>query len=791
MLEKRIKLFMLTPPKLSDLPYGTKLKAGLGESTVVADFDFETYSTAGFIWDDIVKKWQCPLGASKKGLGVVGTVNYTEHPDAEVLCLAYDLKDGKGRRLWTPVDAILKSQGKPHNENNTMPFDLIFHIRYGGLLEAWNISFEYWVWTNICIPRYGFPPLQIKNLRCAQAKARAFSLPGSLAEAGVALDIIKQKDKRGKTLITKFCIPRNPTKNNFQLRNTVADEDGQELYDYCLRDIEAEAEISSLVPDLSEAELEFWQCDQAINRRGVQVDMEAVNAAIKIVEQTYKKYNAELSDLTNGEVTSASQLPKLKKWLNEKIKSYGEIVYTKKLQYPLTSLTDSIVLELMQSRILTNDVERVLEIRQLLNSAAIKKLYALKNQTSSHGRVHNLFVYHSARTGRAAGAGPQPQNFPNSGPFVNKCESCGHYDNGEDSCPWCGCDAAFSEREEWSATSANDAIEVIKTGSLSALEYYFGNPLETISGCLRGMFIAKPDHVLVCSDYSAIEAVVLAELAGETWRQEVFRTHGKIYEMSASKITGIPFQEYLDHKERTGTHHPTRKTIGKVAELASGYGGWIGAWKQFGADEFFTEDEMKSAILAWRKASPAIVEFWGGQERNWQPEFFGIEGAAIQAVLNPGVKFSYREISYVLCRDILYCILPSGRPIAYHTPRLEPSERRPGTYSLTFRGWNTNPKNGKTGWIKIYTYGGRLVENIVQAVARDILAYAIVNLEHQDFPVVLHVHDEIVAEVHGVRALMPCLAISRFEEIMSTMPSWAKDWPVKASGGWVAKRYSK
>ena len=228
------------------------------------------------------------------------------------------------------------------------------------------------------------------------------------------------------------------------------------------------------------------------------------------------------------------------------------------------------------------------------------------------------------------------------------------------------------------------------------------------------------------------------------------------------------------------------KKVGKVAELASGFQGWIGAWKQFGADEFFNDEEIKNAILAWRAASPAIVEFWGGQQKRWQPHFYGLEGAAVQAVLSPGTKFSYRGLSYIVNRDILYCQLLSGRYLTYHKPRLIPSDKRPGTLSLTFEGWNTNPKYGAIGWVRMSTYGGKLTENVVQATSRDILAHAIINLEKSGYPVVLHVHDEIVSEIPENWG-----SIAEFEEKMSKLPEWAATWPVKANGGWRGKRYAK
>jgi DNA polymerase len=291
---------------------------------------------------------------------------------------------------------------------------------------------------------------------------------------------------------------------------------------------------------------------------------------------------------------------------------------------------------------------------------------------------------------------------------------------------------------------------------------------------LRGLFVSAPGKDLVCSDYSSIEAVVLAELAGEEWRREVFRTHGRIYEMSAAKITGVPMTE---------ARHPQRQ-LGKVAELAGGYQGWIGAWKAFGADKFLTDDEIKTAILAWRAASPTIPELWGGQPDWRRPEYWGIEGCAVQAVLAPGTWHSYRGLHWIVRDDCLCLVLLSGRTIYYQRPRLEPSTRREGTWSLSYEGYNTNPKNGPMGWIRIETWGGRLVENIVQATANDILRYATVNAEARGYSIVLHVYDELIAEVETG-------SVAELESIMMETPAWCRDWPIKAAGGWKAKRYRK
>lgn len=749
------------PIKTEDLPYGYKLQVGMGESMILATLDFETYSEAGFIWDSVSNKFTAPPNAMTKGLPSIGAAVYSEHPSTEVLSCAYDLRDGHGIKLWIPT--------------NAPPDDLFLHLSQGRLLESWNIAFEYWIWMNVCVRKYGWPPLPILQLRCAAAKSRAFSLPGSLDPAGKVLNIQNKKNEDGKRLLNKFSMPRNPTKSDLRIRIKLEDdiEEAQLLYQYNIQDIRAESELSSLTPDLGSFELEFWQCDQIINRRGVQIDLEIIHKAITILEQAYFKYNAKIKLITGGKVKSASEVAKIRDWMM----SYG-------VHAPTLDSEDILALLVMDS--LPEDVRKVLQIRKMIGSASVKKLYAMLNQCMKSGRIHDLFIYHSARTGRAAGSGPQPQNLPNGGPTVVECPTCTKYygiDGVGNLCPWCGVMSA--NKTEWNPKAVINALETIATGNLDCVEYFWGNAIEIISGSLRGLFISAPRKDLICSDYSAIEAVVLAALAGEEWRLEVFRTHGMIYEMSASKVCGIPFEDFVKYKKENKSHHPKRK-IGKISELSSGYQGWLGAWKQFGADEFFNDEDIKKSILAWRKASPGIVEIWGGQQRNWNPCLYGLEGAAVQAVMSPGREFKYRSISYIVKQDILYCKLLSGRYLVYHKPQLTQSTRRPDTLTLSFEGWNTNPKNGSIGWIRMETYGGKLTENIVQATARDILANAIVNLEKHNYPVVLHVHDEIVSEIpEGFGSL------EEFEQIMSQMPIWASDWPIKAQGGWRAKRYGK
>lgn len=749
---------------------GQAVPAGLSYATVLPDMDFEAYSEAGYYWDGPAERFRGVGSKGKAGLPVVGAPVYCAHPSTEIISLAYDLKDGHGSTLWLP--------GMPP------PAGLLIHIAQGGLLEAWNSSFEYQLWLNVCAARMGWPALPLEQLRCAMSKARAWSLPGKLEKAAEVINAAEQKDKAGHALIRKLCVPRVPTKNDKTTRRTpeTDPEDFAAFYDYNIQDIKAEASVSIRTPDLIPRELELWQLDQRINMRGAHIDREGLDSCLAIVGHATLKYTNELREITGHFVQTADELAKIVSWLG----SRG--VYTE-------SVDADAVEALLKRSTLPPDVRRVLEIRASLGARSVKKLFSINFRLSADGRLRDLFAFCGAdRTGRFAGRGPQPQNLPNSGPSLYQC-TCGCYRATTILiCPHCGSVPGPGSGKEWNVEAVEAALRVIGTQDLATVERYWGDAIGVVSACLRGLFSAAPGKELLCSDYSSIEAVVLAALAGEEWRLEVFRTHGKIYEMSAAAITGIPFEEFKAHKERTGDHHPMRKKVGKVAELASGYAGWIGAWRNFGADKFFDDDEIKKHILAWRDASPSIVEFWGGQWRkdpnrwHWTPELFGLEGAAIQAIQNPGQCFSYRGITYGVKDDVLYCKLPSGRSLNYHKPRLylDVAPHKNPILKITYEGWNSDYKKGPIGWMRLETYGGKLCENVVQAVARDILTHAMPALEAAGYPIVLHVHDETVSEVDEGYG-----SVEEYEAIMMRLPDWAADWPIKAVGGWRGKRYRK
>lgn len=779
-----------------------KVLAGLSYATELPDMDYETYSEAGAIWNG--EKWVAPQGAAKRGLSAVGMEVYARHASTEVLTMSYDLKDGKGKRRWRPSFAL--------------PFDLFDYLSRGGLIEAHNSAFEERIWRFVCMRKYGFPPLNPDQLRCSMAKARAHSLPGALGNLTNVLQTKIRKDADGERLLKKFSEPRNPTKKDARLRIRPEEEpeDGERLYSYCDTDIASEAEASLRIPDLEGEELEYWLLDQRINRRGVHVDREGIHNAIEIINQTHAAYGKELAAMTGG--IKPSEVSQLKKWVEDTagiwMNSFDEEQIDATLKRLHTMLDKCRAgMDALDDPDLTGsvyrDAIRALEIRQAVGSASVKKVFSMANQVTEDSRLHNLFNYHGARTGRPTGEGPQPTNLPKSGPPLIKCGLCGkHHAVSHSACPWCGVPVPPGRKPvEWGHEAAAEVLEVMKARSYSMLEYYYGSAMQAVSGCLRGLYTAAPGHELICSDFSAIEGVVTAQLAGEEWRLDVFRTHGKIYEMSASKTTGTPFEEMMRHKgytditspewwkvKTTGSHHPDRNRIGKFQELALGFGGWINAMINFGANEFLTEEEMRAAITAWRAASPSIPELWGGQYRGlpWErggatAELFGLEGAFVKAVLNPGQWQQYRELAYIKWGDAVYCRLPSGRCLTYHRPRLTPGEWFDlPILKITYEGWNTNPKMGAPGWVTINTYGGRLTENVVQATARDIQRNAQLLLEKAGYPVVLHVYDENVCEVpigYG--------SIEEFEKIMATMPPWAHNWPIRAGGGWRGLRYRK
>lgn len=735
-----------------------------------ATMDFESYSEAGFVWDEAGQKWDKLPGAQKKGISAVGTVAYAEHPSTEVLSLHYSLPGSDIVKRWHP--------GQPN------PQELFDYIASGGVIESHNWMMEYAIWFYVCRRRYGWPELPMNQMRCSAAKARINNYPGALGELSTVLPVETPKNPEGKALINKFCVPQKPTKARPTTRIYPHDEPeaAERFFCYGDDDVRAEKGVSAYMMPMSLNEHRFWQIDQKINWRGVSIDRPSVRNMIAVLEQAVDRYGQECARITGGLLPSQGE--KLKGWFA----AHG---------VQMLSMDAEAVELALEDKTLAPHVRRVLEIRQLVGSASVKKLYAFERTSCSDDRVRGVIIHHGARTGRPTGELVQPLNLPKAGPDLVYC-GCGKPHARRDRCPWCGCPVppapvvySWPDVPDGYDQNPVDHICSIMAGrSLDAVEYFFGDALLAISGCVRGMIVAGPGKQLIASDYSSIEAVVTAVLAGCQWRIDAFRAGTCIYLASASRITLKPLEWYMANG---GKKHPDRQKIGKPAELGLGFGGWLTAWRQFDKTDTFSDEEVKKNILAWRDASPEIVEMWGGQARGkpWQSgyrlERFGFEGAFVNAVQYPQHSFHSHGVTFFMRGDDLIVRLPSTRELVYHSPRLWPSERGgPGEFDITYLTWNSNPKYGAYGWVTMKTYSGRIAENIIQATAHDIQRFGIEALEAAGYPIVLHVYDEDIAEVDIGRG-----SLEEFERIMGTMPPWAAGWPVRASGGWIGRRYRK
>jgi DNA polymerase bacteriophage-type len=760
------------------LPHvGQQFEVMNGYASVLPEHDFETYSEAGYEWNEAEQKWEGVAYAptTKRGLNVVGIYNYVLHPSFRLLELAYNLKNGDGARIWRPGfddPADLFDWVKRYRHNQSLEST-------DGILEAWNVFFEVSVWNLYCVPKLGWPPLFLDQVRCCMAKAALAGYPRKLENTAKVLKLVNQKDTQGGKLVSKLTVPRNPTKKNPQKFWTpeTAPEDFTRFYAYNVQDIMAESEASLRIPDMPPEEIIRWQVDQRINHRGMQIDMVAVGNCLAVIDQAAAKYNAELQQITNGQVKAFSEVTKTVGWLQT------QGVY-------LDGLDENVVEEeLLKNHV--HAVKRVLQIRRSLSFGSVKKLNGMWLQTCADGRLRDMFAFASNHTHHWAGVGPQVMNLYKADKF-NKPEQ------------------------------VEFALGVLASRSLEYVEKVFANgppwdtddnkpmeALDVIANCLRSMIVARPGTRLMMADYNAIQAVITAALAGEKWQLDVFHRGGQIYLETASTLTGKPVQFYVDYRKDNGKHHPDRQLYGKIPTLANGFGAYVGGWRRFDDEGILgTDEEVKKLIfLTWAK-NPNICELWGGQTRNKfgrnrlgqraneYPECYGLEGAAVRAVQNPGTAFGYRGIRYQVHKDVLYCMPPGGgAPLVYHEPHLEKATRehsRPWEFNLSYVGWNTSQTKGRGGWERMDLYGGIATQNIVAKVHREFQADTLVALEQtQVYLPVHHGHDENVVEVENGKG-----SIDEYLSIVNRGKSWAVDdwgrpWPVKAPGAEEVQRYGK
>jgi len=709
---------------------------------------------------------------SERDIKRCGSFEYARDPSTSILCMSYKI-DKLRTKLWSPVDAY--------------PADLAEAVYNRCNMHAHNSFFECWVWYFQLVLQRGWPPIRPDLWFCSAASAAALSLPRNLHKVGEVLRLPILKDPAGQRLITDLCSPRKPTKKDKSKWNNDTAK-LQKLYDYCVGDTETEACLEETIPPLIEREQATFLLDAEINARGIPVDMETVNAALAIATQVKGQLNHEVTGLTGGDITAGTQVQRIQK----RIQDAHPALDLPNLQGP----TIDAILE--GGTLKGTEAERLLEIRQQSSKASLGKYQAIADSVGDDGRVRGTFLYYGANTGRWSGKGMQPHNFPRAGVDTDQIEAL---------------------------------IQIIRSRDMDLLQLSFGDPLKTLSIGLRNMIQAKKGKRFIIVDFSAIEARVLAWLTGEEWKMQAFRDFDTgvgedIYNLAAKNVFDLYGLK-------------VNRQVGKVIELAFGYQGAVGAWsamaKGYNVDlgesegeavekatrkwvyshwtrsctalemdpkdprraskltdfekelvsSCFTHDQwtvLKRIALAetikdaWRASHPTVVKYWKD-----------CEAAAIEATTKGGCVWVgksafYKEGRYLKCR------LPCGRCITYCDPKVEGQKVAYDDNGIERFKWKQSFRymraRGKQ-WFREFTYGGSICENITQGVARDLLVDAMFAAEAAGYKIVLHVHDEIVAEVDEGFG-----SAEELEQIMSVVPEWATGCPV-AAAGFESERYRK
>ena len=640
-----------------------------------------------------MKKLSCDIETfSDVDLIRCGVYKYADSPDFEMLLFAYAADDGD-------VHIIDIAGGEE------LPEKIIQAIKSDTVVKtAYNAQFE-----RVCLSRYLKLPdgeyLNPQSWYCTAVQAAELALPLSLADVGSVLGLERQKMTEGKELIKYFCVPCKPTKSNGnRTRNRPCHDINkwETFKKYCMRDVDVERQIADKLKmyPIRDEEHRLYVLDQIINDRGVLVDSELAEQAVKLnsiqttvaVEQAYM-----ITGLENP-----NSVTQLKQWLKENGVEIESL--SKKAVKSLADETDG-------------DVSEMLKLRLLMAKTSVKKYEAVIRSVCSDNRVHGMMRFCGAnRTGRWSGNILQPQNLPQN-----------HLPD---------------------LTLARD---IVKDGDFEMLDMMFGNVPNVLSELIRTVLIPKPNHRFIVADFSAIEARVLAWIAGEQWRIDTFKNGGDIYCASASKMFKVPVEKH-------GVNGELRQK-GKISELACGYGGSVGALKNMGAVEMgVQENELQGLINDWRNANPHIVRFW-----------YEVGNAAMKAIKEK-TTVPLGKLVFAYERGILFIRLPSGRRLSYIKPRI--GTNRFGGDSITYMGINSAKK-----WDRLETFGGKLTENIVQGTARDLLANALINAANAGYDTVFHVHDEIICEVPNGYG-----SVDELCKLMCIKPEWADGLPLNADG---------
>ena len=659
---------------------------------------------------------------STVSIGAAGSYRYILDPSFEILLFAYSL-DGM------PVEVIDVASGQviPLWLKNALKNPLYIKHAYNAAFEWFALS-KYLGWL---------PPDQWRD---TMLHALYCGYPASLDAAGRAMGLPEDKKKltTGKALIRYFCVPCKPSNANGNRTRNLPKHDPAKwklFKEYNRQDVVTEMEIDRRlsafpVPAFVQKQ---WETDLTMNARGVAADMEMVSGALVIGATVKSQLMAEARQLSG--LDNPNSIKQLARWLTEATDSDAEI----------TSVTKETVATMLKQPQSAN-VQRMLEIRQELGKTSTKKYDALETCIADDGRVRGLLQFYGAnRTGRWAGRLVQVQNLPRT--YTHPLPP---------------------------------ARQLVKDRNIDGLRLMYGSINDTLSQLIRTAFVATPGNVLIDADFSAIEARVISWLAGQEWRLDVFRTHGKIYEASASQMFHVPIE-----KIKKGNPEYALRQRGKVAELALGYQGGVSAMRRMDVghnlDEL-SDDEVKGIVDRWRETNSMIRDLWNI-----------VDSAAVTVITNGGAQTIRSEttdavitlaceLDVITGTRYMTILLPSGRKLYYPSPEIGVNRR--GNPSVSYMGQNQTTKR----WERVETYGGKLVENIVQAIARDCLAIAIENLEAQGLHVVFHIHDEVVIDT-------PAWAdedtmLDTVTKIMTKPIPWAQMLPLNADG-WVDKFFKK
>ena len=667
----------------------------------------------------------------------VGHYAYFDHPDTQIILMSWRIGDGPTHQ-WRP--------GFPD------PGPLLAHALAGGTMTGHNQPFDRQGW-NTKAPAH-WPKLTIEQSDCTMSRALAIGLPAGLDNLGAVLDAPVQKDKDGHRLMMQMCRPRS-----LEPLTWWDDDDRIErLQAYCDQDVASECAVDKLLPALSERERRVWELDQRINDRGVAIDLPLVRLAIEATTEAAKRADREIWVLTDGAVKRCTETAKIVAWINSR-------------GIQCTSVAKGEIDDLVLPGDIMDDptVVKVVRLRRATARSSTAKYKALEATACADGRVRGTIAYHKAHTGRWAGSGAQFQNFP-------------RVDNPD----------AVEEALELLgvARSPGDAVD--------SIDLMVGPPMEILSKALRSMGIAPPGKKLVGGDFKNIEGRICAWLAGEEWKLQAFRdfdagTGPDLYRIMAADVLGIDIEQVTP---------VDRQVRGKVPELACQFQGALGAFQKMAYTQdppvYVTDSEAMRIVRAWREKNSAIVQSW-----------YELQDAAIGAVGAPGCVLAclHNRVQYVVAQGFLFCKLPSERVIAYARPRLlwvetavmqdgsrrplseiEPTdpdraliERIEDKRSVSYRGVDSFTKK----WSPQYLYGGSQTNHVVQGSARDVLVDAMFDLEDAGYPIVLTVHDDVMAETDEDFG-----SAEAFGAIMAREKSWRRGLPLTVST-WEGMRWSK